>query len=164
MNKPSGLEKIYLFPSPFSKTFIESQSWMTQADKSDTVTPGISKSVLIKSSPHRQSAAIQQWSCIGYRADPQMTRNTLATRAATFHIDIFRAYTKNTLTFTPSSIVPQREGTQEWKQAWEFRLAYCIIPENGVNAPFNWTPNYNQERLLITPTFTIEMKGALPCE
>ena len=60
MNKPSGLEKIYLFPSPFPKTLIESQSWMIQADKSDTVTPGISKSVLIKSSPHRQSATIQQ--------------------------------------------------------------------------------------------------------
>ena len=43
MDKPFGLEKIYLFPSPFPKTFFESQSWMKQADKSDTETPGISK-------------------------------------------------------------------------------------------------------------------------
>ena len=35
--------------------------------------------------------------------------NTLATRAATFHIAILRAYTKNTFTFTPPIIVPQRE-------------------------------------------------------
>ena len=39
MDKPFGLEKIYLFPSPFPKTFFESQSWMKQADKSDTETP-----------------------------------------------------------------------------------------------------------------------------
>ena len=49
MNKPFGLEKIYLLSNPFPKTFIESQSWMKQADKSDTETPGIGKSVLIKS-------------------------------------------------------------------------------------------------------------------
>ena len=60
MNKPSGLEKIYLFSSPFPKTFFESQSWMKQADKSDTETPGISKSVLIKSSQLRQSATTHQ--------------------------------------------------------------------------------------------------------
>ena len=42
VDKPFGLEKIYLFPSPFPKTFFESQSWMKQADKSDTETPGIS--------------------------------------------------------------------------------------------------------------------------
>ena len=47
--KPFGLEKIYLFSNPFPKTLFESQSWMKQADKSDTETPGISQSVLIKS-------------------------------------------------------------------------------------------------------------------
>ena len=60
MNKPFELEKIYLFPSPSPKTFFESQSWMKQADKSDTETPGISKSVLIKSSQLRQSATTHQ--------------------------------------------------------------------------------------------------------
>ena len=30
-----------------------------------------------------------------FEADPQMTRNTVATRAVTFHIAIIRAYTKS---------------------------------------------------------------------
>ena len=48
MNKPFGLEKIYLSSSPFPKTFFESQSWMKQADKSDTETPGISRKCTYK--------------------------------------------------------------------------------------------------------------------
>ena len=56
VNKPSGLEKIYLFPSPFPKTFFESQSWMKQADKSDTESPGISKKCPHKKLSPRYSA------------------------------------------------------------------------------------------------------------
>ena len=56
MDKPFGLEKIYLFPSPFPKTFFESQSWMKQADKSDTETPGISKKCPHKKLSPRYSA------------------------------------------------------------------------------------------------------------
>ena len=56
MNKPSGLQKIYLFSSPFPKTFFESQSWMKQADKSDTETPGISKKCPHKKLSPRYSA------------------------------------------------------------------------------------------------------------
>ena len=56
VNKPSGLEKIDLFPSPFPKTFIESQSWMKQADISDTETPGISKKCPYKKLSTRYSA------------------------------------------------------------------------------------------------------------
>ena len=56
MDKPYGLEKIYLFPSPFPITFFESQSWMKQADKSDTETPGISKKCPHKKLSPRYSA------------------------------------------------------------------------------------------------------------
>ena len=78
MNKPFELEKIQLFNSPFPKTFFEGQSWMKQADKSDTETPGISKKCTYRKLSKSTICYNTAMKLYQKKADPQMTRKYIS--------------------------------------------------------------------------------------
>ena len=121
MDKPFGLEKIYLFPSPFPKTFFESQSWMKQADKSDTETPGISKKCPHKKLSPRYSAHNTTVKLNWKRADPQMTRKYISYQSCDIPYCHYQSLYREHFKLSPLQLLYLKERGYSWKQAWEFR-------------------------------------------
>ena len=110
VNKPSGLEKIYLFPSPFPKTFIESQSWMKQADISDTETPGISKKCPYKKLSTRYSAHNTALKLYWIKADPLMTRKYISYPSCDIPYCHHQSLCKEHLKLCPSNYCTSKRG------------------------------------------------------
>ena len=122
VNKPSGLEKIDLFPSPFPKTFIESQSWMKQADISDTESPGISKKCPYRKLSTRYSAHNTAMKLYWIKTDPQMTRKYISFQSCDIPYCHHQSLYKEHLKLSPLQLLYLKERGYSWKQAWEFRL------------------------------------------
>ena len=131
MDKPFGLEKIYLFPSPFPKLSLKvSLGWNRQINLT-LRHQGSVKSVLIKSYHQDILLTIQQWSCIGLRADPQMTRKYISYQSCDIPYCHYQSLYREHFKLSPLQLLYLKERGYSWKQGWEFRQLSCMHPRRG---------------------------------
>ena len=126
MNKPFGLEKSYLFLVLSQWPYLKVSLGCDRQIKLALTHQGSMKSILIKSCQQRPSATIQQWSCIGFKAEPQMTRKYNSYQSCDIPYCHHQSLSKEYWSLSPLQLLYLKGRGYSWKQAWEFRQVVCI--------------------------------------